>query len=393
MLEFPTMAKSTLRLIFVFSFLTAGASFARPQNHAATPQPPALPHTGDFDVESAQRFARLALACVHKEYPNKLSHSLNSDADVAPPRKLTPAFYGCYDWHSSVHGHWLLARLARVFPDAAFTPDARAALQQSLTPANIAQEVAYLNAEGRASFERPYGLAWLLQLGVELREWEKTDETPLARELAANLRPLEVAAEGRLKTWLPKLSHPVRSGEHSQTAFAMGLAIDYARTTGDRDYLSLLLAKARDFYAADKNCPLAYEPSGEDFLSPCLAEADVMRRVLSPGDFANWLRQFLPQVPEHGSDSWLQPEKSTDPSDPRLAHIDGLNLSRAWMLEGIATGLPKADPRLPALERAIAAHRSTGLAAVTGEHYEGGHWLGSFAVYLVTRRGISAQPN
>jgi Protein of unknown function (DUF2891) len=379
--------------LFLCSLFIASTSFMLTQNHAVPPQPALPPHAGTFDVEAAQRFAKLALACVHKEYPNKLSHSLNSDADVAPPRKLTPAFYGCYDWHSSVHGHWLLARLARTFPDAAFTPEARAALQQSLTEANIVQEAAYLNAEGRASFERPYGLAWLLQLGLELREWEKTDTSPLARELAANLRPLEQAAEGRLKTWLPKLSHPVRSGEHSQTAFAMGLTIDYARATGDRDLLSLLLAQARTFYAADKNCPLAYEPSGEDFLSPCLAEAEVMRRVLSPAEFASWLQQFLPQIPDNGSDSWLQPEKSTDPSDPRLAHIDGLNLSRAWMLEGIASGLPKADSRLAALERVIAAHQAAGLAAVTGEHYEGGHWLGSFAVYLVTRRGISAAPN
>jgi hypothetical protein len=183
----------------------------------------------------------------------------------------------------------------------------------------------------------------------------------------------------------------VRSGEHSQTAFALGLAIDYARNMGDADFLNLLLAKARDFYVADKNCPLAYEPSGEDFLSPCLAEADVMRRVLSPGDFAGWLRQFLPQVPSDGSAAWLQPEKSTDPSDPKLAHIDGLNLSRAWMLEGIASGLPRTDPRLAALEKCATAHRLAGLAAVTGEHYEGGHWLGSFAVYLVTQRGIATE--
>jgi hypothetical protein len=290
-----------------------------------------------------------------------------------------------------VHGHWLLARLARTFPDAQFTPDARQALRQSLTEANIAQEVAYLKAEGRTSFERPYGLAWLLELDVELREWQKTDQTELARELAGNLRPLEQAAVERLKTWLPKLSHPVRSGEHSQTAFALGLIIDFARNTGDRDFLNLLLSKAHDFYAADKNCPLAYEPSGEDFLSPCLGEADVMRRVLQAADFASWLRQFLPQIPDNGGDSWLPAEKSTDPSDPKLAHIDGLNLSRAWMLDGIASDLPKSDPRLAALEKTIAAHQAMGLASVTGEHYEGGHWLGSFAVYLVTRRGISTQ--
>ena len=388
------MKKQALLFIFlvIVSLMTVTAvCLGQSQNHAMPSQSASTLHAGNFDADAAQRFAALALACVHQEYPNKLAHSLNSDADVAPPRKLTPAFYGCYDWHSSVHGHWLLARLARTVPDAAFTPDARAALQQSLTQANIAQEVIYLKADGRASFERPYGLAWLLQLGAELREWGKAEPTPAVRELAANLRPLEEAAAERLRTWLPKLSHPVRSGEHSQTAFALGLVIDYARNTGDQEFLNLLLGKARDFYMADKNCPLAYEPSGEDFLSPCLAEADVMRRVLSPTDFANWLHQFLPQVSATASDSWLRPEKSPDQSDPKLAHIDGLNLSRAWMLDGIASGLPKNDPRIAVLEHCAAAHRSAGLAAVTGEHYEGGHWLGSFAVYLVTRRGIAEQ--
>ena len=347
-------------------------------------------HVDNLDEPTASRFARLALACVHKEYPNKIAHSMSSDADVAPPRKLTPAFYGCYDWHSSVHGHWLLARLARTFPSASFAAEARAALQQSLTRENLQQEAAYINAEGRTSFERPYGLAWLLQLAVELREWKKTDPNdPMAAELSANLQPLEQAAMERLQTWLPKLSHPVRSGEHSQTAFALGLIIDYARSTGNQQFLDLLLRKARDFYLADKACPLAYEPSGEDFLSPCLAEADVMRRVLPPNEFAAWLHNFLPQLPGNGSGDWLQPEKSPDQSDPKLAHIDGLNLSRAWMLEGIASGLPKGDRRLAALEKSAADHRSAGLAAVTGEHYEGGHWLGSFAAYLTTQRGIA----
>ena len=385
------MRKSALLLILTLFITSAPA-----QSHSPSHQPSRPLHATTFDLEAAQRFARLALACVHKEYPNKIMHSMNSDADVSPPRKLTPAFYGCYDWHSSVHGHWLLVRLARTFPDAPFTAEARAALQQSLTEGNIAQEVAYLKADGRSSFERPYGLAWLLQLGMELREWADTDTAkndPLPHELSVNLRPLEQAAIDRLKTWLPKLSYPVRIGEHDQTAFAMGLMIDYARNTGDRDFLNLLTASARAFYAADTHCPLAYEPSGEDFLSPCMAEADVMRRALPAKEFAKWLAQFLPQIPLDGSGAWLQPEKSTDPSDPKLGHIDGLNLSRAWMLDGIASALPKTDPRLGALEKCLAAHRSAGLAAVTGEHYEGGHWLGSFAVYLVTRRGISAQPN
>src|SRR5438552_5613484 len=338
-----------------------------------------------FDVKVAERFARLALACVHKEYPNKISHVLNSDADVAPPRKLTPAFCGCYDWHSSVHGHWLLVRLVRTFPDASFAAGAREALKESLTADNLKQEAAYLRGAGRASFERPYGLSWLLQLCAEAREWDD----PQAREMSANLRPLEEAAMERLKTWLPKLSHPVRIGEHDQTAFGLGLMLDYARTVGDGSFAKLVSDSARKFFLTDKNCPLAYEPSGEDFLSPCLGEADAMRRVLSQNEFASWLKEFLPQIPvgREGSENadWLRVAISPDPSDPKLAHLDGLNLSRAWMLEGILSALPEDDPRRPALQATADAHRHAGLAAVTGEHYEGGHWLGSFAVYLTTQ--------
>ncbi|MFB3814086.1 MAG: DUF2891 domain-containing protein [Terriglobales bacterium] len=338
----------------------------------------------EFDQAAAERFANLALACVHKEYPNKIAHVLNSDADVAPPRKLTPAFYGCYDWHSSVHGHWLLARLARTFPQAPFAQSARDALRQTLTRENIAQEVVYISRPGTASFERPYGLAWLLQLTQELREWDD----PVARELSANLRPLEQAAVARVSAWMQKLQNPIRIGEHNQTAFGMGLMLDYVHSSGDQAFADLLAAKARQFYFNDRNCALAYEPSGEDFLSPCLGEADLMRRVLPPRDFSAWLSTFLPQVPANGNSAWLKPVSSPDPSDPKLAHLDGLNLSRAWMLEGIRSGLPGNDQRLPALQAAASAHRAAGIAAVTGLHYEGGHWLASFAVYLVTARGI-----
>ena len=346
--------------------------------------PAASPSGEAFDAHAAERFAKLALACVHKEYPNKISHVLNSDADVAPPRKLTPAFCGCYDWHSSVHGHWLLVRLLRTFPDATFARAARDALKESLTAENLKTEAGYLRGEGRASFERPYGLAWLLQLCAELREWDD----PQAREMLGNLKPLEDAAVERLTTWLPKLSHPIRIGEHNQTAFALGLVLDYARGKNDQRLGKLAADSARKFYLADKNCPLAYEPSGEDFLSPCLGEADVMRRVLPQADFAKWLTQFLPQIPGEATADWLPVAISPDPSDPKLAHLDGLNLSRAWMLEGILSSLPVNDPRRPALTSAAEAQRRAGLAAVTGEHYEGGHWLGSFAVYLTTQRGI-----
>src|SRR5438270_5320717 len=300
---------------------------------------------GGFDAAAADRFARLALACVGKEYPNKISHVLNSDADVAPPRKLTPAFCGCYDWHSSVHGHWLLVRLVRTFPDAPFAAAAREALKKSLTAENLKEEASYIRGKGRASFERPYGLSWLLQLCAELREWDD----PQAREMSANLRPLEETAVERLKTWLPKLSHPVRIGEHDQTAFGLGLMLDYARTAGNEEFAKLGSDSAKKFFLADKNCPLAYEPSGEDFLSPSLGEADVMRRVLPQGEFVKWLKEFMPQIPTTPAQSevptreWLAVTRSPDPSDPKLAHLDGLNLSRAWMLEGIISALPADD--------------------------------------------------
>jgi hypothetical protein len=335
-------------------------------------------------VDAAARFARLALDCVHLEYPNKVAHVLQSDADARPPRVLTPAFYGCYDWHSSVHGHWLLARLARLFPEAEFAAAARAALARSLTPANVAAEVAYLRGPGRTSFERPYGLAWLLQLAAELRSWDD----PQAREWAATLAPLEIESAQRIMAWLPKLQYPIRSGEHSQTAFAFGLVADWAQVRGDVGMVRLLEQRARAFYLDDRACPLAYEPSGEDFLSPCLAEADFMRRVLPPKEYAGWLTRFLPVIPGDGRADWLRPGVVTDRSDPKLAHIDGLNLSRAWMLEGIAAGLPARDARRAALLAAAGAHAAAALPAVTGEHYEGGHWLGTFAVYLTTRAGL-----
>jgi hypothetical protein len=366
--------KCTLWLLL----LLFGVSEAGAQEHPNTPM---------FDIKTAERFANLALACVHKEYPNHISHTLTSDADVAPPRKLTPAFYGCYDWHSSVHGHWLLVRLIRTFPDAPFVPAARDALRQSLTAENLAQEATYLRGQGRASFERPYGLGWLLQLAAELREWDDAQ----AKEMAANLRPLEQVVLERLNSWLPKLANPVRIGEHDQTAFALGLMLDYARSGGDEKFAELAVSRAKQFYLNDRNCPLAYEPSGEDFLSPCLGEADLMRRVLPSGEFAGWLRTFMPQISQLASGAWLQPVVSPDPSDPKLAHLDGLNLSRAWMLKGIAAGLPKDDKRLASINAVAEQHERAGLAAVTGAHYEGGHWLGSFAVYLVTQRGITVR--
>ena len=337
-----------------------------------------------LDEAAATRFAHLALACLHKEYPNKISHVMLSDADAQPPHELTPAFYGCFDWHSGVHGHWLLVRLVRLFPDAPFAKDARTALSVDLTLKNIAAEVSYVANEERASFERPYGLAWLLQLSAELRSWDDSQ----GRQWAATLAPLEQLAASKLKSWLPKLHYPIRIGEHDQTAFAFGLMWDWARIAGDAQMKELLVDAAERFYRADRDCPLRYEPSGQDFLSPCLAEADFMRRVLESEAFAKWLGRFLPQVPKSGGAEWLPPAVVTDRADPKLGHLDGLNLSRAWMLEGIAHGLKPTDKRVPALLAAAVSHRAAALPAVTGEHYEGGHWLGTFAVYLTSQPGL-----
>jgi hypothetical protein len=366
------MHVSKIMTVFAIMFLATGLTAAEDSR------------ADGLDDAAALRLAELALNCVHREYPNKIAHVLQSDEDVHPPRTLTPAFYGCFDWHSAVHGHWLLARLARRNSGSVLATAAHAALDISLTPENIAGEVRYLQGEGRSSFERPYGLAWLLQLTAELKEWE----TPQARKWSRTLAPLENSVAAMLREWLPKLSYPIREGEHHQTAFALGLVLDWARISDNREMTALIVERTRALYFEDRDCPLSYEPSGHDFLSPCLAEADLMRRILPPPDYAAWLGAFLPGLPLDGSAGWLRIAVVTDHTDGKLAHLDGLNLSRAWMLAGIASGLPAEDPRIPALEATAATHRQSGLASVTGDHYEGGHWLGSFATYLVTQRGL-----
>jgi Protein of unknown function (DUF2891) len=352
--------------IFASGMLIASAVLASP--------PPPL------GAAASERFANLALKCLHDEYPNHLSLSMDTDADAKPPHVLTPAFYGCYDWHSDVHGHWLLVRLLKLYPAAPFAKSARAELARSFTPDNMVGELTFIRHPGRASFERPYGLAWLLKLSAELRQWDDPD----AREWEAMLRPLEAEAAGRIKSWLPKLNYPIRVGEHDQTAFSFGLIWDWASVAGDAGMHEALTDAAHRFYAADVNCPINYEPSGEDFLSPCLSEADFMRRVLGKQEFGAWLGKFLPQIPQNGSADWLLPGVVTDRTDPKLAHLDGLNLSRSWMLEGIANGVGDGDKRAAALHAAAARHRDAALPNITGEHYEGGHWLGTFAVYLTS---------
>ena len=338
-----------------------------------------------FDRELETRFSKLALDCVHREYPNKIGHTMSGDEDAQTPRQLHPAFYGCFDWHSSVHGHWLLVRLLHVGDQsAAWRDEAITKLSISFTAKNIATEMAYFDSPVRGSYERPYGVAWLLQLCAELREWDD----PQAKEWLEILSPFEAKIAERLKAWMPKLAYPIRLGTHNQSAFAFGLMLDWARTAGDGEMEALIIARSKDYHLADTNCPLAYEPSGEDFLSPCLMEADLMRRVLPQKEFSKWLTAFLPTLPMDGSGDWLAPGIVKDASDGKLVHLDGVNLSRAWNLQNIAAGLPKGDLRIASLNAAATIHSEVGLKAVTDAHYSGSHWLASFATYLMTGRGM-----
>ena len=349
----------------------------------------ATANSGENQVngELAARFGRLALDCVHREYPNKIGHVLNTAADARTPSSLHPVFYGCFDWHSSVHGHWLLVRLLRTVPidqmPAGLRDEIIMALNQSFTEQGIATEVVYFEAENRKSYERPYGVAWFLQLTTELREWQD----PMAEAWLATLLPLESVILAQIKSWLPNLAYAIRLGTHNQSMFAFGLILDWAKAAGDARMTELVTERALAFHLGDRNCPIDYEPSGEDFLSPCLMEADLMRRLLPQDEFAKWLEGFLPGIPRDGSGDWLAIGIVMDPTDGKLVHLDGVNLSRAWNLENIALALPESDSRRASLLAAGKIHAEAGLANVSAEHYEGSHWLASFATYLVSQRG------
>ena len=347
-------------------------------------EPVQLEHPGAISPELAERFSALALACVHKEFPNKISRTTDNAEAIGRPKVIFPIFYGCFDWHSSVHGHWLLVRLLRVGPqEAAWRDAAIEKLNQSFTPEKLAGEVANFARPARGSWERPYGLAWYLQLMTELREWDD----PRAKEWLSILQPLEADIVVSLKDWLPKLAYPIRLGTHNQSAFAFGLMLDWARVSGDAELEQLIIERSKAFHMEDVNCPLDYEPSGEDFLSPCLMAADLMRRILTAKEFSNWLADYLPQIPTNGSGDWLIPGIVKDASDGKLVHLDGVNSSRAWNLYNIARALPEGDRRKAALVAAAEIHAREGVAAVSAEHYSGSHWLASFATYLMTDRG------
>lgn len=328
----------------------------------------------------ASHFAKLALKCVTKEYPNKPEHVLNDSQDVQNPQTLHPAFYGCFDWHSSVHGHWMLVRLLRLFPDLPEATDIRQALGSNLSEEHIRVETAYLKQKNRQSFERTYGWAWLLKLAEELSLSSDADE----KQWSKNLQPLVDALVESYLAFLPKQTYPIRTGVHPNTAFGLAFAFDYARTSGNEKLAALIAERSRTYFANDKNYPGAWEPGGEDFFSPALMEADLMRRVMKPAEFRSWFNLFLPRLAAGQPRSLIQPAIVSDRSDPKLVHLDGLNLSRAWCMRSIASALPKTDPVRKALTNSAKIHASDALAHVASGDYAGEHWLASFAVYLLS---------
>ncbi|WP_231956358.1 DUF2891 domain-containing protein [Posidoniimonas polymericola] len=332
-------------------------------------------------------FAHLALEGIPREFPNKPSNVMTGPETVLGPRQMHPVFYGSFDWHSSVHGHWMLVRLAKTSPDAEVVGDARALLDRQLTAEGLAAEAAYFDEKQNRSFERMYGWAWTLRLAAELRTWPDAD----AQRWAANLRPLEERVVELTKDYLPRLTYPIRTGVHPDTAFALAQTLDYARAVGETELETQVVEFAKAKYLADRDYPARFEPSGEDFFSPACNEADLMRRVLPPAEFAEWLEQFLPGLGDADapSNALLTPAVVSDVTDPKIVHLAGLNLSRGWTQNGVLAGLPADDPRRAALEASVAAHTRAGLEYVFSGHYEGEHWLATFAVYLLTESGVA----
>jgi hypothetical protein len=330
--------------------------------------------------EQASAFARLAIKGLQKEYPNKPGDVLGSAADIKGPRVLHPAFYGCFDWHSSVHGHWMLVRLLRQFPQLPEKEQIRALLAENLSAKNLQAEADYFTGPNRQSFERMYGWAWLLKLAEELHTWDD----PQGKEWSRNLQPLAETVVARYQDFLPKQTYPIRSGVHPNTAFGMAFALDYARAVDHQPLRKLLEERSRTYFAKDAKVPAAWEPDGADFLSPSLMEADLMRRVLPPLKFQAWLSHFLPNLGKSEPKTIFEPAQVTDRTDPQIVYLDGLNLSRAWCMRNIAAALPKDDPARKSLTEAAKRHAQSALQHVASGDYAGEHWLASFAVYMLS---------
>ncbi|WP_203257952.1 DUF2891 domain-containing protein [Hyunsoonleella ulvae] len=326
-----------------------------------------------LNLEEANKLAELPLACINVEYPNKLSQTLGGDEDLKPPVVLHPAFYGCFDWHSSVHGHWSLVSLLKSFPNLKNSKAIKQQLLNNISKENIEAEVAYFLGKHNTSYERTYGWAWLLKLAEALHTWD--DET--ARQLEVNLQPLTNLIANKYIEYLPKLNYALRVGTHTNTAFGLSFAYDYAETVGDTDLQKAIKNKALYFFKEDKECPISWEPSGSDFLSPCLEEAALMKRLLPLEDYKIWLEEFLPQLKNENFN--IEVGLVSDRTDGHMVHLDGVNFSRAWNLYKIAEDLPDYTH----LKKVANQHVNYSLPNIFNDDYMGGHWLGSFAIYAL----------
>ncbi|WP_103865310.1 DUF2891 domain-containing protein [Aquimarina sp. I32.4] len=324
-------------------------------------------------LEQANNLAELPLACLQVEYPNRLGQTLGDKESIGEPHELHPAFYGCFDWHSSVHGHWSLVKLLKEFPELDKKEEAKAKLLKNISKKNIEAEITYFNGKHNKVYERTYGWAWLLKLAEELHTWND----PFARELEQNLQPLTNIIVERFIEFLPKLKYPIRVGEHTNTAFGLSFAWDYANTVQNQKLKSLIETRAKDFYSNDQGCPITWEPSGYDFLSPCFEEIDLMRRVLAEKEFDNWISTFMPQL--KAKNFTISVGEVSDRTDGKLVHLDGLNFSRAWVLYGLAVQYKEYEH----LFSVANTHINYSLPNLVGDSYEGGHWLGSFAIYAL----------
>ena len=326
-----------------------------------------------LNLEEANRLSQLPINCINVEYPNKLNQTIGGDEDLQSPKDLHPAFYGCFDWHSAVHGHWSLVSLLKQFPDLENAEEIKQKLLTNISKENILQEIEYFKGKHNKSWERTYGWAWLLKLAEELHTWN--DLT--ARELESNLQPLTDLIINKYLEFLPKLNYPIRVGEHTNTAFGLTFAYDYAITLNHEKLKNIIESRAKDFYLNDANCPISWEPSGFDFLSPCLEEAAIMKRILPKAEFKSWIDKFLPQL--KSKDFQIETGKVSDRTDGKLVHLDGVNFSRAWSLNKIAEDLPEFKH----LKNVANQHINYSLPSIVGDSYEGGHWLGSFAIYAL----------
>ncbi|WP_298780029.1 DUF2891 domain-containing protein [uncultured Polaribacter sp.] len=326
-----------------------------------------------LNLKQANNLASLPINCINVEYPNRLNQTIGSSEDLQSPKELHPAFYGCFDWHSSVHGHWSLVSLLKQFPGLKNSSEIKQKLLANITKEKIAKEISYFYGEHNKTFERTYGWAWLLKLAEELHTWD--DET--ARELETNLQPLTNLIVENYMAFLPKLNYPIRVGEHTNTAFGLTFAWDYATTLGNLKLKELIKKRAKYFYLKDANCPLSWEPSGYDFLSPCLQEAAIMKRILSKEEYSVWFSDFLPELKD--KNFVFEVGKVSDRTDGKLVHLDGVNFSRAWAINKIIKGMPEYDH----LKNIANQHINYSLPSIVGDSYEGGHWLGSFAIYAL----------